>query len=308
MLDLKINHLQLLAQIVSTGSLTEAAQNLGLSAAAASRMLKKLQTEMNDPLFIRVWRGLTPTDTTTMMLPVVRELLDQMERLEYQKSFTPAKLSATITIGAADNSVISILPPVVRAIREQAPKVSFRILPLESRQFQKLADGGMDFLLYPTQNLPDLPTHFFGLNLFRIERSVLMNRAHPLIKAYAAGQTLKAEDFRKYPRILVKLQDSSRGAIYDVTVPDPRLGEAFIELPYFLGAPYFLEGTEYTLVLPTRTAKSFEKQFPNLAAVPYPGEYSENFARLIWHERSDKSLVMQWVRSMFAQHAGEFDS
>ena len=72
MLDLKINHLQLLAQIVSTGSLTEAAQNLGLSAAAASRMLKKLQTEMNDPLFIRVWRGLTPTDTTTMMLPVVR--------------------------------------------------------------------------------------------------------------------------------------------------------------------------------------------------------------------------------------------
>ncbi|WP_418871924.1 helix-turn-helix domain-containing protein [Sutterella wadsworthensis] len=44
MLDLKINHLQLLAQIVSTGSLTEAAQNLGLSAAAASRMLKKLQT------------------------------------------------------------------------------------------------------------------------------------------------------------------------------------------------------------------------------------------------------------------------
>ena len=124
MLDLKINHLQLLAQIVSTGSLTEAAQNLGLSAAAASRMLKKLQTEMNDPLFIRVWRGLTPTDTTTMMLPVVRELLDQMERLEYQKSFTPAKLSATITIGAADNSVISILPPVVRAIREQAPKVN----------------------------------------------------------------------------------------------------------------------------------------------------------------------------------------
>ena len=96
----------------------------------------------------------------------------------------------------------------------------------------------MDFLLYPTQNLPDLPTHFLGLNLFRIERSVLMNRAHPLIKAYEAGQTLKAEDFRKYPRILVKLQDSSRRAIYDVTVPDPRLGEAFIELPYFLGAPY----------------------------------------------------------------------
>ena len=199
---------------------------------------QEAQTEMNDPLFIRVWRGLTPTDTTTMMLPVVRELLEQNGAAGISKTFTPAKLSATITIGAADNSVISILPPVVRAIREQAPKVNFRILPLESRQFQKLADGGMDFLLYPTQNLPDLPTHF-GSQSFRIERSVLMNRAHPLIKAYEAGQTLKAEDFRKYPRILVKLQDSSRGSIYDVTVPDPRLGEAFIELPYFLRSPLF---------------------------------------------------------------------
>ena len=304
MLDLKISHLELLAQIIKTGSLSEAAQNLGLTVSTASRMLKKLQTDLGDPLFIRAWRGLTPTDTAMMMLPVVRDLLVQMERLEYQKSFSPAKLSATITIGTADNAVISILPPVVRAVRAEAPNVSFRFLPLGSRQLQLLTDGAMDFLLYPTQSLPELPAHFFGLKLFRIERSVLMDRRHPLAQRHAAGKAIPPDDYRQYPKIVVRLPDSSRGAIFDVTAPDLRTGEAVIELPYFLGAPYFLEGTDCTLLLPRRTAAFFARQLPNLTAIPYAGEYAENFTRLIWHERSDKNLVSRWLRAMFKQYAG----
>ena len=84
--------------------------------------------------------------------------------------------------------------------------------------------------------------------------------------------------------------------------------QTFIELPYFLGAPYFLKGTEYTLLMPTRTARFFARQIPGLIAIPYEGEYAENYTRLIWHERSDKSITMQWLRSMFAMHAGESDA
>lgn len=87
MLDLRLTHLALLSEIVSTGSLSEAAEHLGLTVASASRMLKKMQEDFDDPLFIRVWRGLTPTDTTKRMMPVVRELLERMEELEFQKHF-----------------------------------------------------------------------------------------------------------------------------------------------------------------------------------------------------------------------------
>ena len=250
MLDVKISSLRLLVQIVETGSLSAAALNLGLTVSTASRMLKKLQEELDDPLFIRTWRGMIPTETASLMLPVVEDLLARMEMLEHRKRFDPAKLSMTLTMGAADNAVISILPPVVKAIREVAPNVSFRILQLGSHQFQKLAEGEMDFLLYPTQNLPKLPAHFFGINLFRIERSILMDSNHPLAKAHAEGSPVTLEDFRRYPRILVRLQDSSRGAVYDVTLPEVGQSQAVIELPYFLGAPYFLEGTENLLPLP----------------------------------------------------------
>ena len=52
-------------------------------------------------------------------------------------------------------------------------------------------------------------------------------------------------------------------------------------------------------MLPTRTAKSFEKQFPNLASVPYPGEYSENFARLMF-----RSPLPGRLAAADARHAG----
>lgn len=283
MLDLRLTHLALLSEIVSTGSLSEAAEHLGLTVASASRMLKKMQEDFDDPLFIRVWRGLTPTDTTKRMMPVVRELLERMEELEFQKHFSPEKLKGTITIGAADNALVSLLPPVIRAVSEKAPGLSFRLQPLDGRQFQRLAEGGLDFLLYPTLN-------------------------HPLAARYAAGEALTIESIRMYPRILIKLQDSSRGPVFDISLPELKSSQTFIELPYFLGAPYFLKGTEYTLLMPTRTARFFARQVPGLTAIPYEGEYAENFTRLIWHERSDKSIPMQWLRSMFAMHAGESDA
>ncbi|WP_193222651.1 helix-turn-helix domain-containing protein [Sutterella seckii] len=45
MLDLRLTHLALLSEIVSTGSLSEAAEHLGLTVASASRMLKKMQED-----------------------------------------------------------------------------------------------------------------------------------------------------------------------------------------------------------------------------------------------------------------------
>ena len=102
-----------------------------------------------------------------------------MEELEFQKHFSPEKLKGTITIGAADNALVSLLPPVIRAVSEKAPGLSFRLQPLDGRQFQRLAEGGLDFLLYPTLNHPELPAHFFAINLFRVSSSTAITRSLP---------------------------------------------------------------------------------------------------------------------------------
>ena len=303
MSDFKISQLRLLAQIMQTGSLTDAARNLGMTASTASRTLKRLQEELNDPLFIRTWRGMVPTERSASIMPVIQNLLTELEHLHDKAVFDPSKLEMTLTIGAADNAIVGILVPVIRAISRQAPGITFRILPLDNRQFDRLAEGELDFLLYPTHSLPQLPAHFNSLTLFRIQRSVLVASNHPLAIKHRSGEDITTEELEAFPRIVVKLNDSSRGVIFNVNLSAQKR-PAIIEVPYFLGAPYFLEGTQNTLILPRNTAEFFAKNLPNLTAIPWATPSNENNTRLIWHERTDRSPHMQWIRSLFREHSG----
>lgn len=304
MSDFKISQLKLLAQIMQTGSLTDAARNLGMTASTASRTLKRLQEELNDPLFIRTWRGMVPTERSASIMPVIQNLLTELEHLHDKTTFSPAKLDTMITIGAADNAIVGILVPVIRAILHQAPDVKFRILPLDQHQFDRLAEGEFDFLLFPTQTQPQLPAHFKSLTLFPIYRSVLVASDHPLAEAHRQRKNITDADLAKYPRVVVKLNDSSRGALYNVDLANTEKGPTTIEVPYFLGAPYFLDGTLNTLALPRHTAEFFAKNLANLTAIPWEIPNGNNSTRLIWHERTDRSPHMQWIRSIFREYAG----
>lgn len=66
-----------------------------------------------------------------------------------------------------------------------------------------------------------------------------------------------------------------------------------------MGAPYFLEDTNATLVLPHTTAEFFARMLPSLTVIPIPGEKRVYSTRLIWHERNHASSEMQWIRSVF---------
>ncbi len=309
MQDLKLSQLQLLAKIQSTGSLSQAARELGLTVSAASRALKNLQTKLNDPLFVRTWKGMVPTQTTSDMMPVVQSLLDQFEQLEQRQVFRPETLSMTLTIGAADNAIVTIVRPVIQKILAMAPNINFHFTPLDSSMLTRLATGEMDFLLYPTVKLQELPTHYYGIKLYPIRRRVLVDKNHPLALAYAAGQELTVADFDAYPKVVVKYRDSSRDTIYNLDEPLMHNQRSIIEVPYFLGAPYFVENTQNTLLLSEVTALFFTRRMPSLTSLPAPWSQSNDkesphWTRLIWHERNNSSPAMQWLRSVFAAYAG----
>lgn len=306
MFDFKASQLRLIALIVRTRSLSEAATAMGITVSAASRMLKKLQTAMNDPLFVRTWRGLVPTETASSMVPIILQLLNQLEMLDAKKTFDPSKLALKIKIGAVDNAVETILAPVIRQILRVAPKMSFSISLLDSSHLRKLESGELDFSLFPTAQMPDLPPHFHSLNLFRISRSVLLDRRHPLAVSYEKGEELTIEHYKRFPRVVVKLKDSSRKSVYLVDEIKGEYDQSIIEVPYFLGVSAFLERSLYTSLLPDKTARYLSKKNKNLITIPFPSP-EENFARIIWHERLNNSVPMQWIRSFFSEYAESCD-
>lgn len=299
MLSLRFNHLLVVLKIYDTGSLSETARQLNLTISAASRSLRKCQEEFGDELFVRNYQGMAPTEKCRAVVPIIRKLLANFNDLTDTKTFAPADITRTLSIAAADNAVVMILRPVLRALLHEAPQMNFRLLPLSENVFRELAEGSVDLALFPTSLGETLPEHFHGLKLFDIHRVCLLRKEHPLATSYAQGKKLTRKAFLKYPKIAVELRQNARGPVFDIDMSSTHDQRKIIEVPHFLGAPYFLEDTNATLVLPHTTAEFFARMLPTLTVIPIPGEKRVYSTRLIWHERNHASSEMQWIRSVF---------
>ncbi len=299
MVDLRFGQLLAVRKIYETGSLSEAARHLNITISAVSRALGRCQETFGDDLFVRNFQGMTPTERCSSLIPVIDRILAGYEDLSRQKTFDPVNLDRTLTIAAADNAVLMILRPVFNTLMKAAPKLNFRLLPLTDSVLRELVEGSVDLALFPTSLLEVLPEHFYGLNLFEVKRVCLLRRDHPLALRHAQGKRITRKDFEKYPKIAVELRQSARGAVFDIDTKTTHNQRKLLKIPHFLGAPYFLNDTDATLVLPDQTALFFAQMLPELTVIPIPHEKNVYSTRLIWHERNHSSVEMQWIRSTF---------
>lgn len=208
MLSLRFNHLLVVLKIYDTGSLSETARQLNLTISAASRSLRKCQEEFGDELFVRNYQGMAPTEKCRAVVPIIRKLLANFNDLTDTKTFAPADITRTLSIAAADNAVVMILRPVLRALLREAPQMNFRLLPLSENVFRELAEGSVDLALFPTSLGETLPEHFHGLKLFDIHRVCLLRKEHPLATSYAKAKNSREKHFlntRKLPSNCVRM-------------------------------------------------------------------------------------------------------
>ena len=112
-----------LKTLYKTKNLVNAANQLGIPPATASRMLGKLREVFNDELFTRCSGGLAATWRTTQAMPDVIRLLADYDQLLEPKLFDPKTLKREFKIAGVDHGVI-FLAPAIAKISELAPGVS----------------------------------------------------------------------------------------------------------------------------------------------------------------------------------------
>ncbi len=128
-LDLDGHLLQLLLAVIEEGSVTRAAQRLGVTQSAVSHLLDKLRAITGDPLFVKSGRGIVPTAHAQLLTLRARALLDDLRSFSHAAAFDPAQVSAQVTIAANDLQRDLLLPSLLRYARAQAPGLSLRVIP-----------------------------------------------------------------------------------------------------------------------------------------------------------------------------------
>jgi Transcriptional regulator len=133
--------------IYRTRNLTAAGEGLGLSQPAMSHALSRLRWTFDDPLFIRVPRGLQPTALADEVAPYVTQGIATIRQGFERKTFDPATSTRLFTIAMSDIGEVAHGPATLAAM-QGAPGIRLRTVemsPIEARS--ALADGRVDMAL-----------------------------------------------------------------------------------------------------------------------------------------------------------------
>ncbi|MEQ1613135.1 MAG: LysR family transcriptional regulator [Hyphomicrobiaceae bacterium] len=282
-LDLDGHLLKLLLAVIEEGSVTRAAQRLGVTQSAVSHLLDKLRAIVGDPLFVKSGRGIVPTAHAQMLASRARTLLDEMQSFSSAAAFDPAKFSTVFTIAANDLQRDLLLPSLLRYVRAQAPGLMLRVIPSGVPSAEMLRDQHCQLVISPR---PPEASDILQKRLFEQSYQVFYDasrRDAPRTKA----QYLQAEH-------VTVLYEPRRQLDIDAVLAARGVHRRFaVQVPGFAGVGPFLRGSDLLATLPSLLSAHL---LSGLAVAPVPIECPAMPMYMVWHLRHQADPAHRWLR------------
>ena len=145
-----IHHLRHFLAIAEAGSLTRAAEGLGLAQPALSQSIKKMETELGVRLFERTQRGATLTTAGDAILEDVRMSVSRIDAAQAHARQIGQGIAGTLRVAFVAAASFEMLPRALRAHRELAPNVKYVLREMSNmEQVAALEKGEIDIgILY----------------------------------------------------------------------------------------------------------------------------------------------------------------
>lgn len=125
--DLNVPRLRVLAAVAQHGSMTAAALELGYTASAISQQVRKLETEVGQPLLDRHSRGVSLTDAGRAVVEH-SELIDrQLHSLRARLDDIAGLRAGSLRVGTFPTAGASLLPLAVTRFREEHPDLQLSV-------------------------------------------------------------------------------------------------------------------------------------------------------------------------------------
>ena len=288
--NLDLNLLRALDMLLSEGSVTRAAQRLGLSASAMSRTLTRLRSATGDPLLVRAGRGLVPTPRAVEMRDVVHDLLRDVRSVlgPQTREIDVREIDRTFTIRAGEGFLAMYSAPLVTAIMVAAPRVRLRFAPKPDKDAEPLREGWVDLevgVLGATA--PELRSRL----IFRDRFVGAARVGHPLL-----GAVITPQRYAACRHVVASRRGAFNGPV------DAALAELGIEretavvVPGFPDALRIARASDLIALVPGSCFESEDPILEGLRAFQLPVQAPEIAISAIWHPRMEADPVHRWLR------------
>lgn len=287
-----LNLLLTLQVLLETHSVSAAARQLHLTQSAVSKALARLRLQFNDPLFLRVSKGLAPTPFAQRLQRPLHDWLETAAGLFVREDFDPATWQGEFTLVAHDYLHVILVPRLLALLRERAPGITLKVQSQYSHQLRGLELGELDFVL--NFEFSKLSTEFESEVMYTDTPVILARAGHPLRKKrWTRG------DLFRYPRIALRVPDMDRFMMFQSRAGQPPLSQRW---------PAAYETDNLTVALATvsrtdcllpaggllnglATRELNFKPLPSIETPPFKLAYC-----LVMHRRVENSAPHLWLK------------
>ena len=292
--DLDLNLLRAFDAVLREGSVTAAAERLGLSQPAMSNALSRLRNLLGDPLFMRTTGGMRPTPLAQQLAAPVQQALDLIRAsFSRQAGFDPKTSDRIFRLQLTDVGEIAFLPPLLERLQLEAPGVRVETQHLPQDEVgDALASGEVDLAL---GFLPELSQGIVQKRLFRDRYVCLVRADHPRV-----GSRLTLTQFLAATHVLV----SSRGSAHEIveqTLRNQGLRRRIaLRVPHFTVVPMILARTDHMVIVPEGLVRAVAP-FGRFKSLRPPVDIPALDVKVHWHERFDQDPGMIWLRGLIVE-------
>jgi len=293
-----LNLFVILNSIYTEGSLTKAAEVVGITQPAVSNALSRLREKFDDDLFVRTGSGMVPTQKTENIIKDIQNALQLMQKsVNEPDEFDPATSQKTFRISLGDINEGRILAILISKIEKQAPNIKLECYYTARGQVpHALATNELSFAVDPfIPNSKDTnSTKVFS------DKFVIAHRAnHPVSKIteITLDEALKL----KY----INISNRKRGAsVVEMEMQKMQLQpEIALRAQHYLVTPEIVRSSDLCLLCSETFAKKHGLSYVNL---PFDVPPLEQY--LIWHKSDDNDGSHIWMRTLIAESFQEVNA
>lgn len=292
-------------------NVTRAAEELGISQPAMSNSLRRLRDLFTDPLLVRTSSGMVATARAMELQPLVRNVLLAAEEVILPKAeFNPTESDRIFRIMASDYTECTLLPTLLKHIRQLAPGVCIDVLTPSDVNFHDVENGKVDLVI---NRFDTLPQSFHQIHLWEDSFSCVVSATNPVKDNWNLDTYLNSNH--------VWVSKTGMGVGVGMTPDDvQRLGwvdEALSKLGkkrsigvftrHYQAAVRLATQQDLIVTLPSLTVQTISNK-DNVVVLRPPFEIPTMRLKMVWSPLLQHDLGHKWMRQLIKSASQEIIS
>lgn len=293
-----LNLLLAFEALAVTGSVSQAAQRLGIGQPAMSAALARLRRLTGDRLFERIGGRMEPTTRANSLMPGIATGLAQLRStLAEGVEFDPASATRTFTLASTDYTTALVLPPLAAWLQDNGPRIDLRFASYDKQDVPELvARGEVDLAIGVFDPLPPdaIRTPLWNERFVGIAR-----------KGHAILHHLTPETYAAANHALISVRRDARGRIDQELEALGLRRRIAVVLPHMLALQPVLLASDLIAAIPARIAEGFRQyglETFELPIVTLPWQ-----VEMLWRPSARMDQANRWLRRAVSRVGREID-